>query len=94
MDSREYRIRACCNKTASRFGNGLFGQPQGVEIAIEPFSFHQGEVVALLGDGRPDLKGPVARTLLYAKRYGSESFGRQKSTEPKSEKMNRCRTNG
>ena len=28
----------------------LFGQSQGVEIVIEPFSFHEGEVVALLDD--------------------------------------------
>jgi hypothetical protein len=54
---------------------------------IQAFSFHEREVVALLYDGRPDLKGPCDADALVAKRYGSESFGRQKSTESKSENM-------
>jgi hypothetical protein len=45
MGTREY-----CNETASRFGDRLFGQSQGVEIVIEPFVLHQGGMVALLDD--------------------------------------------
>ena len=53
---------------------------------IQAFSFHEREVVALLYDGRPDLKTTLWNAL-FATRYGSESFGRQKSTESKSENM-------
>ena len=50
VDRSEDGSRESSNKMASRFGDHLFGQSQGVEIVIQPFSFYEREVVALLDD--------------------------------------------
>jgi len=43
-------------RPALRFRNRLLGRPQGIEIMIQPFSFHEREVVVLLDDtsARPE----------------------------------------